>query len=119
MLHVNELSYRVAGRPLLERATAAVAAGERVALVGRNGSGKTTLLKLISGELAADAGEVSLPRGLRVGKVAQEAPSGPDSLLDTVLVIDAVTKKLRTEIPVGDNPRSIYLQGDSEPKEIL
>ncbi len=94
MLHVNELSYRVAGRPLLERATVAVAAGERVALVGRNGSGKTTLLKLISGEIAADAGEVSLPRAIRVGKVAQEAPSGPESLLDNVLAADRVRARL-------------------------
>jgi ATP-binding cassette subfamily F protein 3 len=34
--------------------------GERVAIVGVNGAGKTTLLKLVAGELAADAGTLSL-----------------------------------------------------------
>jgi ATP-binding cassette subfamily F protein 3 len=107
MLHVNELSYRVAGRPLLERATVAVNAGERVALVGRNGSGKTTLLKLISGELTADTGEVSLPRAVRVGKVAQDAPKGPESLLDTVLAADRERGRLLAEAETASEPARI------------
>jgi ATP-binding cassette subfamily F protein 3 len=107
MLHVNELSYRVAGRPLLERTSVAVNAGERVALVGRNGSGKTTLLKLISGELMADAGEISLPRGLRVGKVAQEAPAGPERLIDTVLAADRERSQLLAEAETASEPARI------------
>ena len=86
MLHVNDMTYRVAGRPLFERATLAVNKGERCGLVGPNGSGKTTLLGLISGRLQPDEGSISLPRGLRLGLVAQDAPSGPESLLDTVPV---------------------------------
>ncbi len=88
MLHVNDLVYRVQGEPLFERATVAVNNGERVGLVGRNGSGKTTLLKLISGELHPDEGSISFPRRLRIGKVAQDAPSGSTSLIDTVLAAD-------------------------------
>ena len=57
MLHVNNLIYRVAGRPLFDGATMAVNKGERVGLIGRNGSGKTTLLRLIAGELHADGGD--------------------------------------------------------------
>ncbi len=107
MLHVNELNYRVAGRLLLERASFAVDKGERAALVGRNGTGKTTLLKLISGELAADAGEISLPRGIRVGKVAQEAPAGPESLLDTVLAADQERVRLLAEAETAHEPARI------------
>jgi ATP-binding cassette subfamily F protein 3 len=107
MLHVTELSYRVAGRPLLERASLTVDKGERVALVGRNGSGKTTLLKLISGELPADAGEISLPRGLGVGKVAQDAPKGPESLLDTVLAADRERLRLLAEAETAREPQRI------------
>ena len=76
MLHLNDVTLRIGGRPLLEQASVHVPAGHRVGLVGRNGSGKTTLLQLIRGELTADAGEVRLRRGARVGWVAQEAPGG-------------------------------------------
>jgi ATP-binding cassette subfamily F protein 3 len=67
MLHINDLTYRIQGRPLLERATLAVSQGERVGLVGRNGAGKTTLFRLIAGKLQADEGDISLQRGARVG----------------------------------------------------
>jgi len=97
MLHINDVTYRVAGRPLLERATVAVNKGERAGLVGRNGTGKTSLLRLIGGEQAPDLGEISLPRGVRVGTVAQEAPSGPESLLETVLAADTERTALLAE----------------------
>ena len=50
MLHINDLVYRIAGRPIFEGATAVVSAGQRAGLVGRNGSGKSTLLRLVAGE---------------------------------------------------------------------
>jgi macrolide transport system ATP-binding/permease protein len=55
-------------------------AGERVGLVGENGVGKSTLLKIVAGELAADAGEVAVQRGVDVGYLPQEgfvARNGP------------------------------------------
>ncbi|MGF1612257.1 MAG: ABC-F family ATP-binding cassette domain-containing protein [Kiloniellales bacterium] len=107
MLHINDLTYRVAGRLLLEKATVAVNKGERVGLVGRNGSGKSTLLKLITGELHQDAGEIALPRGLRVGTVAQDAPSGPASLIDTVLAADRERSALLAEAEHAHEPARI------------
>ncbi|MBT7145309.1 MAG: ATP-binding cassette domain-containing protein, partial [Rhodospirillales bacterium] len=56
MLHVNDITYRIAGRPLLEQATFALPAFHKAGLVGPNGSGKTTLMRLILGELQADDG---------------------------------------------------------------
>ncbi len=44
MLHINDLIYRAAGKPLLDGATVSLGKGEHAGLVGRNGSGKTTLL---------------------------------------------------------------------------
>ena len=72
MLQIKDIVYRIAGRPLIEGGSVAVAAGERIALVGRNGSGKTTLLKLIAGEIQADGGTITLRRALRVGALAQD-----------------------------------------------
>ena len=62
MLHVNELTYRIGPRLLLDRATVAIPAGAKAGLVGRNGSGKTTLFRLIPGELAPEGGSISLPQ---------------------------------------------------------
>jgi ATP-binding cassette subfamily F protein 3 len=88
MLHINDLVYRAAGKPLLDGATVSLGKGEHAGLVGRNGSGKTTLLKLIAGEVQPDGGTIGVPRNTRIGTVAQHAPSGPESLIETVLAAD-------------------------------
>ncbi len=123
MLHINDLSYRVQGDPLFDHATVAVNGGERVGLVGRNGSGKTTLLKLISGELHPDQGSISVPRRMRIGKVAQDAPSGQTSLIDTVLAADQERSALLAEAEETSDPTRIAelherlaaIQADSAP----
>ncbi|MEQ9609965.1 MAG: ABC-F family ATP-binding cassette domain-containing protein [Kiloniellaceae bacterium] len=107
MLHINDLVYRVQGDLLFDQATVAVNKGDRVGLVGRNGSGKTTLLKLISGDLHADGGSITYPRLIRVGKVAQEAPSGQTSLIDTVLAADTERTALLAEAEHATDPHRI------------
>src|SRR5471032_2263601 len=48
----------------------------RTALVGENGAGKSTLLKCLTGELELNGGQVIRSRGLRVGSLPQDIPSG-------------------------------------------
>ena len=88
MLKINDISYSVEGRLLLENATAIIPAGHKVGVVGRNGTGKTTLFRLIRGELGLEGGSITLPRQARIGGVAQEVPGNEVSLLDTVLAAD-------------------------------
>ncbi|MGI9493124.1 MAG: ABC-F family ATP-binding cassette domain-containing protein [Geminicoccaceae bacterium] len=88
MLHLNDVTLRIAGRLLLEGATVHLPAGQRVGLVGRNGSGKSTLLRLIRGELQPDWGDVRLQSNIRLGWVAQEAPGGEQTPRETVLAAD-------------------------------
>jgi len=107
MLHINELSYRIEGRPLFDKATAGIPTGLKVGVVGRNGSGKTTLLRLIAGELAPDAGSINVPRATRIGAVAQEAPGGPDSLIEFVLAADKERTRLLAEAETVDDPHRI------------
>ena len=79
MLTLSEVTYRVGGRTgrrLLDQANAHIWEGSKVGLVGRNGAGKSTLLDLIRGALQPDDGTIELPRGHRIGFLAQEAPSG-------------------------------------------
>jgi ATPase subunit of ABC transporter with duplicated ATPase domains len=47
MLVLDDISVRIAGRLLLDGASARIPDGARVGLVGRNGIGKTTLLKAL------------------------------------------------------------------------
>jgi ATP-binding cassette, subfamily F, member 3 len=88
MLKLDNISYSVAGRPLIEGASVMIPEGHKVGIVGRNGTGKTTLFKLIRGELALDGGDITLPARARIGGVAQEVPGNEVSLLDTVLAAD-------------------------------
>jgi ATP-binding cassette subfamily F protein 3 len=88
MLQINDLTFRMAGRPLFDEATAVIPDGHRVGVVSPNGAGKTTLFRLILGELAADSGTIAMAAGQRIGIVAQEAPGGPGNLLDFVLAAD-------------------------------
>src|SRR5256885_11308008 len=88
MLAIDNIIVRIAGRKILDGATANLPAGRRIGLVGRNGAGKSTLFKVILGQLHQDDGEVSWPNAWRVGAVAQEAPGTDTSLLDPVLEAD-------------------------------
>ena len=107
MLHINDLTYRIEGKIILDQATAAIPAGHKVGLVGRNGAGKTTLLKLLKGDLSPDDGSISTPRGARIGHVAQEAPGGDESLIDWVLSADSERATLLAEAETARDPHRI------------
>jgi ATP-binding cassette, subfamily F, member 3 len=107
MLHINGLTYRIGARLLLDNATVALPEGHKVGLVGRNGIGKSTLLNLIRGDLSLESGSFRLPRNARIGSVAQEAPAGEDSLIDTVLMGDAERHALLAEAETAHDPHRI------------
>jgi ATP-binding cassette subfamily F protein 3 len=97
MLKIDDISYSVEGRPLIEHASCVIPEGHKVGLVGRNGTGKTTLFRLIRGELTLETGRVSVPKGAKIGGVAQEAPASDVSLLETVLAADTERAALMAE----------------------
>src|SRR5579863_1277451 len=97
MLIIESVTYRIAGRAILDSASARLPAGRRIGLVGRNGAGKSTLLRLISAEATPDEGAIVTPARWRLGAVAQEVPGGEQSLLDTVLAADSERLNLLRE----------------------
>src|SRR6266481_2722509 len=97
MLRLDQVVFRFGGRLLLDGASAFIAEGHKIGLVGRNGAGKSTLLKLIAGELAPESGQIDLPRRARLGLVSQEAPGDERSLVDTVMAADAELGQLMAE----------------------
>jgi len=104
MLTINEVTVRLGGRTILDRAAAAVPPGSRVGLIGRNGAGKSTLMKAIIGEIEPDEGEVAMPRRARLGYIAQEAPSGTSTPLEAVLAIDTERTELLAEAEHCSDP---------------
>src|SRR3954470_3455318 len=123
VLAIRDLTIRIAGRTLLDNANLAVDPGRKVGLVGRNGAGKSTLLKAITGDIQPDGGEIRLAARARMGHVAQEAPGGPESLLETVLAADTERAALLAEAdshPDGHrmaeiHERLIAISADSAP----
>lgn len=98
LLSANELRLAYGHQTLLDGVTFAVAAGEKVGLVGRNGCGKTSLLKIIADENKADSGDISARRGLRIGYLPQEFELDPAlSVYDNIAagaadVVNAITR---------------------------
>jgi ATP-binding cassette, subfamily F, member 3 len=107
MLHISALTYRLGERLLIDNATAALASGAHVGLVGRNGAGKTTLFRLVRGDLAPESGVVIVPKGARIGSVEQEAPAGAESLIDFVLSADTEREALMAEAETASEPERI------------
>jgi ATP-binding cassette, subfamily F, member 3 len=107
MLHINQITYRVGGRLILDGASAALPEGHKIGLVGRNGTGKTTLLRLITGEIGSESGSIGLPKRARIGTVAQEAPGGPESLIAVVLAGHEELTALEAEAHSATDPDRI------------
>ena len=107
MLQIQNISFRLGGRALFERATLSIQEGQKIGLVGRNGTGKTTLLRLIQGDITPDNGSIEMSPRTIIGTVAQEAPAGQASLLDTVLAADTERESLLRESETATDPARI------------
>lgn len=92
---------------LFDQATLAVNEGMKMGLVGRNGTGKSTLFRLIKKEISPDDGSINLRKSARFGVVDQEVPSGPESLLETVLAADTERTALLAEAETATDPERI------------
>src|ERR1700675_1065668 len=107
MLSITEISVRIAGRLLIDNSSAQIVPGARVGFVGRNGAGKSTLFHAIRGELPIESGSIGIPPRWRVGSLAQEAPSGPESLIEIVLKADLERDALLREADTAHDPHRI------------
>ncbi|TYO69949.1 ABC-F family ATP-binding cassette domain-containing protein [Rossellomorea marisflavi] len=71
LLQVNQLTKNFGADNILTNIKLEIQTRDRVALVGRNGAGKSTLLKIIAGQLSHDSGEITKPKGVSIGYLAQ------------------------------------------------
>ncbi len=107
MLTISHLTCRIAGRTLIDDASAAIMDGWRVGVVGLNGTGKSTLFRMIAGELAPDGGDITLATRLRLGVVQQDMPASEDPLLDIVLAADKERLHLLAESETTTDPERV------------
>jgi ATP-binding cassette subfamily F protein 3 len=107
MLDIDDLSVRVAGRLLIDGATVRIVPGSRVGLIGRNGTGKSTLFNVLAGDHPSEQGHIAIPPRWSVGRLAQEAPDGPESLIDVVLAADTERASLLAEAEIATDPDRI------------
>jgi ATP-binding cassette subfamily F protein 3 len=87
MIQAKNLSKHFGGQELFDRVSFQLGNRERVGLVGRNGSGKSTLFKLILGELSADSGEISIPKGYRLGALEQHIHFTKSTVLEECIQV--------------------------------
>jgi ATP-binding cassette subfamily F protein 3 len=98
-------------RTLFEGVSFRLDPGDRLAVVGRNGVGKTTLLRCIGGQIAPDAGEVTLPRGAAVALHDQRPPLHRDVTLGDYVAeglsglrtIEASLRDLEARMAAGEH----------------
>jgi ATP-binding cassette subfamily F protein 3 len=98
MLDLRGISLRRGTKLLLDDTALRVHPGEKLGLVGANGCGKSSLLALLRGELAADAGTVSIPPAWEIAHVAQRTPSGDRAAIEFVIDGDAELRALQSAL---------------------
>jgi ATP-binding cassette, subfamily F, member 3 len=107
MLSLTDISVRIAGRLLIDHSSVQIPPGSRVGFVGRNGVGKSTLFAAIRGDVPTESGTIALPPRWRIGSLAQEAPDGPESLIEIVLRADVERDALLQEAETARDPHRI------------
>ena len=102
----EHVTFGYLGVPTVEDVCFSVHERERVGLLGGNGEGKTTLLRLLTGELAPDAGAVVRKNGLTIGYLEQSGGFTSDATVYGAMeevfeedkqLIDVEPTKVRTK----------------------
>ena len=109
MLTISDLDFSYEARPLFEGASAQLAKGWKVGLVGRNGTGKSTLLRLIReahGSREKDR-SIRFQEGASLGWVAQEVAPSDETIIDVVLASDKERAELMLESETATDPDRI------------
>ncbi|QYN23088.1 ABC-F family ATP-binding cassette domain-containing protein [Amycolatopsis sp. DSM 110486] len=80
VLELEDVSFSVGDRTLLDHVTWRIGPGDRVGLVGVNGSGKTSLLKLLGGDVTPETGRRVKGKTVALAHLRQELDDLPADL---------------------------------------
>ena len=107
MIKLENTTVRMAGLTLIENLSLTLNEGHRYGLIGRNGTGKSTFFKVLLKILHPDSGHLEIPARVRLGYIAQEAPSGSATPLEVVMAADQERLELMCQLEGGDSPENI------------
>nr|WP_242521909.1 ATP-binding cassette domain-containing protein [Microbacterium esteraromaticum] len=100
------------GRPLLDEVTFRVGSGVTSALIGPNGAGKSTLLRIIRGELAVDAGAVTIDGSL--GVMDQFVGHGDGEMTVQDLLVSVAPTRIRAAAEALDAAENALIDTENE-----
>lgn len=88
LLSAQSVSFDNAFGSLLTEISFGLKKGDRIGLIGHNGCGKSTLLKILSGDLAATSGTITLSKQCLMARIEQHLPASlaQCSLIEAVLL---------------------------------
>ena len=98
MISASNITMQFGAEPLFENISAKFGNGNRYGLIGANGCGKSTLMKILSGDLAPTAGNVSITPGQKLGVLSQDQFAFEEySVVDAVIMGDTELWKVKQE----------------------
>ena len=120
LVQAVELSKSFGAQTLFAPFSAAIARGDRIALVGDNGVGKSTLLSILADREAPSSGAIHLASGARVGYLPQLARlEGRDSLVEVMrepfrelLEMERTLRRLEREMADRSDPETLHRYDD-------
>lgn len=107
MLTVSNLSLQFGKRILFEEVNLKFVPGNVYGLIGANGAGKTTFVKILSGEIEATTGSISMDPGERMSVLKQN-----QNAFDEFTVLDTVLRGNEKLYQIMQEKDAIYLKED-------
>ncbi|CAN5569413.1 ABC-F family ATP-binding cassette domain-containing protein [soil metagenome] len=83
LFRLSDIYKSYSGNEILRGVSFQVNVAEKIGLVGRNGAGKTTVFRLITGEEAADSGDVIKNSNLKIGLLEQHVDFAENETVHT------------------------------------
>lgn len=81
----DDLTSTYGEKTLFEKISFLINENDRIGLIGTNGSGKTSLLNVISGQVGAEAGQITTPNDYSIGYLKQQP-----ELDESLTILDAI-----------------------------
>lgn len=102
----SNISKSFNGDDVLSGITFGIEEKEKAAIIGVNGAGKSTLFKIITGELSADSGDITIPKDIRLGYFSQNLEINSDktiydellTVFEPIMAIEDEMRKIEKEM---------------------